>query len=112
MVPEDPGETPQPVPYEPTSTEAWIAEVRRTFRYRPYVDGWEYYGLCPRCRHSTSTIVGPAFEMRMLTPDALNRRPDPVLVERLVVQCDCRPGHAKDTSGCGSFGVLTRVQFK
>jgi hypothetical protein len=103
---------PKTYPYDEKYDPTWIKSVARTFRYRPWLDGWEYYGECPRCRHPTSKTIQPTYLERMAVPEYGRAWPATLDVPRLVVRCECRTAHAKDKTGCGYYGTLLNVHFE
>jgi hypothetical protein len=91
--------------YRCESSAAWASEVARTFQLRQRPSCWEYFGLCPRCGHTTSTLVPGAGRSSWLGA-RVRRESTKHQTSELVVICECTVAHDKAETGCGAYGKV------
>jgi hypothetical protein len=119
--PRNTGKAPEPLPYDPSTTKEWLAEVDK-WEWEPTDGGWKKIGSCPRCHHTMSfhlvdgTILGE--EKIVLDKDKLlslfNRVRsgefiNKITVPRMVpIACNCDATHTGRpdyvAGGCGPRG--------
>jgi|GEM_PF-1067109 hypothetical protein len=96
-------------PYLCESSADWARDVAQQFRLREQPSGWEYLGTCPRCEHTTSTLVPSVGRFTPLVAFVRRESTKERRSSELVVICECSVGHDREATGCGSYGKVTGI---